>query len=112
MEAGLSAGAPIVAPHGAAATSQRLATQVAVDLLRAGGSAVDAALGANAMLSLIEPHMCGPGGDLFALVWEPGERRLHGLNASGRAARGLSLAELRARDWATPPPSRSTASIP
>ncbi|MBK6658368.1 MAG: gamma-glutamyltransferase family protein [Proteobacteria bacterium] len=97
MEAGLSADAPIVARHGAAATSQRLATQVAVDLLRAGGSAVDAALGANAMLSLIEPHMCGPGGDLFALVWEPGERRLHGLNASGRAARGLSLADLRAR---------------
>ncbi|MBK8961023.1 MAG: gamma-glutamyltransferase [Proteobacteria bacterium] len=89
MEAGLSADAPIVARHGAAATSQRLATQVAVDLLRAGGSAVDAALGANAMLSLIEPHMCGPGGDLFALVWEPGERRLHGLNASGRAARRL-----------------------
>jgi gamma-glutamyltranspeptidase/glutathione hydrolase len=89
--------APVAARHAAAATSQRLASAVAIELLQAGGSAVDAALGANAMLSLIEPHMCGPGGDLFALVWEPAARRLHGLNASGRAPQGQSLADLRAR---------------
>ena len=97
MEAGLNSGAPVAARHGVAATSQRLASAVAVELLKAGGSAVDAALGANAMLSLIEPHMCGPGGDLFALVWEPQARALHGLNASGRAPRGQSLAQLRQR---------------
>ena len=97
MEAGLNIMRPIAARHGAAATSQRLASAVAIELLQAGGSAVDAALGANAMLSLIEPHMCGPGGDLFALVWEPDTRSLHGLNASGRAPRGQSLADLRTR---------------
>ncbi len=70
---------------------------MAVELLKAGGSAVDAALGANALLSLIEPHMCGPGGDLFALVWEPTQRCLHGLNASGRAAVDLDLESLRGR---------------
>ena len=96
MEAGVSVHAPIRACHGAAATSQKLATAVAIELLQAGGSAVDAALGANAMLSLIEPHMCGPGGDLFALVWEPAARQLHGLNASGCAPRGQTLAQLRA----------------
>ena len=88
---------PINALHGAAATSQRLASAVAIELLQAGGSAVDAALGANAMLSLIEPHMCGPGGDLFALVWDPAARKLHGLNASGRAPQGQTLATLRER---------------
>ncbi len=97
MEAGLNSIAPVAARHGAAATSQRLASTVAIELLQAGGSAVDAALGANAMLSLIEPHMCGPGGDLFALVWEPSSRSLHGLNASGCAPRGQSLAALRTR---------------
>ena len=91
MEAGVNSSAPIAARHGAAATSQRLASAVAVELLQAGGSAVDAALGANAMLSLIEPHMCGPGGDLFALVWEPASRSLHGLNASGCAPRARKL---------------------
>ena len=88
---------PVSASRGAAATSQKLATAVAIELLEAGGSAVDAALGANAMLSLIEPHMCGPGGDLFAMVWDPTSRALHGLNASGCAPRGQSLAQLRAR---------------
>ena len=87
----------VPAAHGAAATSQKLATAVAIELLKAGGSAVDAALGANAMLSLIEPHMCGPGGDLFAMVWEPTTRTLHGLNASGRAPHGQSLAQLQMR---------------
>ena len=88
---------PVSATRGAAATSQKLATAVAVELLKAGGSAVDAALGANAMLSLIEPYMCGPGGDLFAMVWDPTSHALHGLNASGCAPRGQTLAQLRAR---------------
>jgi gamma-glutamyltranspeptidase/glutathione hydrolase len=80
-----------VAMHGMAATSHMLASQVAVDILKQGGSAVDAAIAANAMLSFAEPMMCGPGGDLFAIVWDPATKKLHGLNGSGRAARGLSL---------------------
>lgn len=88
---------PVSARHGIAATSQRLASEVARDILSEGGSAVDAALAANAMLSLIEPHMCGPGGDLFAIVWDPATRGLHGLNASGRAPRGQTLAALKSR---------------
>jgi gamma-glutamyltranspeptidase/glutathione hydrolase len=62
-----------------------------VDILRAGGNAVDAAICANAMLSLVEPMMCGPGGDLFAIVWNAKERKLIGLNASGRAPYDWSI---------------------
>lgn len=86
---------PVSASTGMVASSQQLATQVGVELLQQGGSAVDAAIGVNAMLNLIEPYMCGLGGDLFAQVWAPATRTLHGLNASGRAARGQSLAALR-----------------
>ena len=83
--------------QGMVATSQRLATEVGADLLARGGTAVDAAIGANAMLSLIEPYMCGPGGDLFAIVWDPEAGRLHGLNASGHSPRGQTLVELKGR---------------
>lgn len=77
------------------ATSQTLATQAGVDILKRGGSAVDAAIAANAMLALTEPHMCGPGGDLFAIVWDPAQAELVGLNGSGRGALGLSLDDMR-----------------
>ncbi len=75
----------VIAPHGMAATSQPLATQVALDILKAGGSAVDAAIAANATLGLMEPTGCGIGGDLFAIVWDADKQELAGLNASGRA---------------------------
>jgi gamma-glutamyltranspeptidase/glutathione hydrolase len=81
----------VIAPHGMAATSQPLATQIALDILKAGGSAVDAAIAANAALGLMEPTGCGIGGDLFAIVWDGTAKRLHGLNASGRSPRALSL---------------------
>ncbi len=81
--------------HGMAATSQPLATLAAVDVMRAGGSAVDGAIAANAVLAVVEPTGAGLGGDLFALVWDGGEGRLQGLNASGRSPRGLSLEHLR-----------------
>jgi gamma-glutamyltranspeptidase/glutathione hydrolase len=81
----------VIAPHGMAATSQPLATQIALDILKAGGSAVDAAIAANAALGLMEPTGCGIGGDLFAIVWDGTGKRLHGLNASGRSPRALSL---------------------
>ena len=79
---------------GMAATSQPLATLVAIHVLNDGGSAVDAAIAANAMLGLVEPTGCGVGGDLFALVWDPVESKVHGLNASGRAPLALPLPEL------------------
>ncbi|MCS6946234.1 MAG: gamma-glutamyltransferase, partial [Steroidobacteraceae bacterium] len=89
-------------------TSQPLATQVALDILRQGGSAVDAAIAANAALGLMEPTGSGIGGDLFALVWDERSRRLYGLNASGRAAQGLTLQQLqrllRAQGLAKIPP--------
>jgi gamma-glutamyltranspeptidase / glutathione hydrolase len=78
------------APHGMVAAAQPLAVQAGVAMLQRGGSAVDAALAANACLALMEPTACGLGGDLFAMVWDPATRRLHGLNASGRAPRALS----------------------
>jgi gamma-glutamyltranspeptidase len=67
------------------ATSQPFAVQVGVDVLRAGGHAVDAAIAANIALGLVEPMSCGLGGDLFALVWPAGAGHPIGLNASGRA---------------------------
>lgn len=86
---------PSYGRNGMVTTSQTLATQAGLTLLQQGGSAVDAAIAANAVLSLTEPHMCGPGGDLFAIVWDPADEKLHGLNASGRAPQGLSYAALR-----------------
>lgn len=82
----------VMAQHGMACTSHPLATQAAIDVLRGGGSAVDAAIAANACLGLMEPTGSGVGGDLFAIVWDPKSGRLHGLNASGRSARGIDLA--------------------
>ncbi len=81
----------VIAPHGMAATSQPLATQIALDILKAGGSAVDAAIAANAALGLMEPTGCGIGGDLFAIVWDAGKQELMGLNASGRAPQAMTL---------------------
>ena len=80
----------VVAPHGMVAASQPLAAQVGIDVLKAGGNAVDAAVAVNAVLGLVEPHMNGVGGDLFALVWDAGAEKLHGLNATGRAPYQIS----------------------
>jgi gamma-glutamyltranspeptidase/glutathione hydrolase len=74
-----------------ACTSQPLATQVALDILKKGGSAIDAAIAANATLGLMEPTGCGIGGDLFAIVWDAKTQKLYGLNASGRSPQELTL---------------------
>ena len=87
----------VIARHGMAATSQPLATLTAVEILKAGGSAVDAAIAANAVLTLTEPTGCGLGGDLFAIVWDGREQRLHGLNASGRSPATLTSEEFSRR---------------
>ena len=81
----------VIAQHGMAATSQPLATQIALDILKKGGSAVDAAIAANAALGLMEPTGNGMGGDLFAIVWDAKSQKLHGLNASGRSPMSLTL---------------------
>ena len=81
----------VIAPHAMAATSQPLATQIALDILKAGGSAVDAAIAANAALGLMEPTGNGMGGDLFAIVWDAENEELVGLNASGCAPAMMTL---------------------
>ena len=85
----------VIARQGMAATSQPLATQVALDILKQGGTAVDAAIAANATLGLMEPTGNGIGGDLFAIVWDNETQQLYGLNASGRSPRSLSFEKLR-----------------
>lgn len=87
----------VYAPEAMAATSHPLATQIALQVMRDGGSAVDAAIAANAALGLMEPTGNGIGGDLFAIVWDPKTRKLHGYNGSGRSPKSLTLAEFRRR---------------
>jgi len=87
----------VLACRGAAATSHPLATQAAIDILKKGGTAVDAAIAANAVQAVVEPMSCGLGGDLFALVWSTREQKLFGLNASGRSPASLTLQEFKRR---------------
>ncbi|MFC4653427.1 gamma-glutamyltransferase [Rheinheimera marina] len=84
----------VIAPHAMAATSQPLATQIALDVMKQGGTAVDAAIAANAALGLMEPTGNGIGGDLYAIVWDGKTKQLYGLNASGRSPKGLSFKQL------------------
>ena len=103
----------VYAPQAMAATSHPLATQVALDVMKAGGSAVDAAIAANAALGLMEPTGNGIGGDLFAIVWDPRSQRLHGYDGSGRSPRALTLAEFQRRGLeAIPPRGPLPVSVP
>ncbi|MBB4127096.1 gamma-glutamyltranspeptidase/glutathione hydrolase [Xanthomonas translucens] len=95
----------VIAPHAMAATSQPLATQIALDTMKAGGSAVDAAIAANAALGLMEPTGNGVGGDLFAIVWDPKTHKLYGYNGSGRSPKSLTLAEFQRRGLKDIPPT-------
>jgi gamma-glutamyltranspeptidase/glutathione hydrolase len=86
----------VIATQGMAATSHPLVSQVALDVLKRGGTAVDAAIAANATLGLMEPTGNGVGGDLFAIVWDAKTQKLYGLNGSGRSPKSLTLEKLRA----------------
>ncbi len=86
----------VLARHGMVCTSVPAATQVGLDVLKRGGSAVDAAIAANATLGLMEPVSNGVGGDLFAIVYSAKENKLYGLNASGRSPLGLSYEQMKA----------------
>ncbi|MEE4289584.1 MAG: gamma-glutamyltransferase, partial [Erythrobacter sp.] len=88
---------PVYAQHGMAATAQPLATQIALDILKDGGNAVDAAIAANAALGLMEPTGNGIGGDLFAIIYDPKTDRLYGVNGSGRSPSGQTLEDLKAK---------------
>jgi gamma-glutamyltranspeptidase / glutathione hydrolase len=106
---------PVIARNGMAATAQPLATQVALDILKAGGSAVDAAIAANAALGLMEPVGNGIGGDLFAIVWDPETGEVHGLNAAGRSPMSLSfetVVERAGEAGAIPPLGAMAVSVP
>src|SRR5436309_11849217 len=89
--------------HGMVATSHPLAALVGIDILKRGGTAVDAAIAANAMLGLVEPMSCGIGGDLFAQVWDARSGRVFGLDASGRAPQQASVSALTARGFSQMP---------
>ncbi|MFL0356003.1 gamma-glutamyltransferase [Erythrobacter sp. GH1-10] len=88
---------PVHAQHGMAATAHPLATQIALDVLKDGGNAVDAAIAANAALGLMEPTGNGIGGDLFAIIYDPKTDKLYGINGSGRSPKGQTLDQLKAK---------------
>jgi gamma-glutamyltranspeptidase/glutathione hydrolase len=85
----------VLAQKGMVATSHPLATQIGLDILKKGGTAIDAAIAANAALGLMEPTGSGIGGDLFAIVWDAKSKKLHGLNASGRSPKALTLEDFK-----------------
>ncbi|MFC4818810.1 gamma-glutamyltransferase [Dokdonella ginsengisoli] len=95
----------VLARHGMVATSHPLATQVGLDVLKAGGSAVDAAIAANAALGLMEPVSNGVGGDLFAIVWDAKTKKLYGYNGSGRSPKSLTLQWFKEHGYTAIPPT-------
>jgi gamma-glutamyltranspeptidase/glutathione hydrolase len=101
---GTATRSPVYGPHGMVCAAQPLAVQAGLDVLKKGGSAVDAAIAVNACLGLMEPTANGLGGDLFAIVWDPKTKQLVGLNACGRSPLGLTADQI--------PPDPKDGTIP
>lgn len=93
----------VITKYGIVATSHTLASQAGAEILRRGGSAVDAAIAANATLGVTEPMMNGIGGDLFAIYWDAKTGKLYGINSSGWAPQGLTIAHLKGKDMTKMP---------
>ncbi len=93
----------VIAEEGMVCASQPLAVQIGVDILKAGGNAVDAAIAVNAALGLMEPVANGIGGDLFAIVWDARTEKLYGLNASGRSPYLLDIEEVKQKGYSRMP---------
>lgn len=103
----------VVSQRGIVATSQTLASQAGAQILARGGSAVDAAIAANAVLSVVEPMMCGIGGDMFAIHWDAKTGRITGINASGWSPKGLSIDYLKKQDiYSMPSTGIHTVTVP
>jgi len=103
----------VIARHGMVATSHPLATQIGLDVLKKGGTAVDAAIAANAALGLMEPVSNGVGGDLFAIVWDAKTKKLYGYNGSGRSPKSLTLKWFQDNGYkAIPPTGPLPVSVP
>jgi gamma-glutamyltranspeptidase/glutathione hydrolase len=103
----------VLATHGMVCTSVPAATQVGLEILKRGGSAVDAAIAANATLGLMEPVSNGIGGDLFAIVYSGKDKKLYGINGSGRSPLGLSYEQMKAElEKSQKPPSPQSSSWP
>src|SRR3954463_568862 len=103
----------VISKYGIVATSQVLASQAGAEILGRGGSAVDAAIAANATLGVMEPDMNGIGGDLFAIYWDAKTGKLYGLNASGWAPQGLTIEHLRSKGLSKMPESGiDTVTVP
>ena len=94
----------VLGQNGMVATSHPLATQIGIDILKSGGNAIDAAIAANAALGLMEPTSNGIGGDLFAIVWYEKEKKLYGLNASGRSPKNLKIEYFKSKNLKSIPP--------
>lgn len=99
----------VIAQNGVAATAHPLASQVAIDILKQGGNAVDAAIAANAAIGLMEPTGNGIGGDIFVILWDPETEQVYGLNGAGRSPMGLSFDAMQAHveRWGEIPPGGS-----
>ncbi len=100
-----------VCSRGMIATSHYLASSCGLNILRKGGSAVDAAIGANAVLCVVYPHMAGLGGDAFALVWDPADSKIHALNASGPAANLADVSYFQKKGHSDSIPTRGPLSV-
>ncbi|MEE9240586.1 MAG: gamma-glutamyltransferase, partial [bacterium] len=94
---------PVLAKEGVVATSQPLASLAGLEILREGGNALDAAIATAAVLNVVEPQSTGIGGDMFMLYWDNGEKKLRGLNGSGRAPRAASLERYRSEGFTSAP---------